>query len=246
MRRGFVRGLWGNLDIRKGKLKQDIQRIKENPFSEPFTVYVFGEDNYNLLINDGFKCILVDKNPVMWDLKTRLYRHKLEVLVKASEDFDEFVCMDWDCIPTNPLPDNFWDKMSEKAPFQANLFQYRTKKCLWRNIDWRKVCNGGFLYIREKNIPFEFVKIYDGLSNWVEQQSILRAQNGKKLRFREEALIFDDEPSFSKWIDDYLGGWKGSNAYCDNFEPEFCNLRRKSAFPQELIDNKPECFKHML
>ena len=50
MTRGFVRGLWGNLDIRKGKLKRDIQRIKENPFSEPFTVYVFGTDNYKLLV----------------------------------------------------------------------------------------------------------------------------------------------------------------------------------------------------
>jgi len=249
MRRAFIRGIWGDISpegIRKGKLYNDIQLIKNNPYTEPFVTYVFGRDNYQQLTSENFDCKLIDESPIRYDMKTQFYRHKLDILYEAMQDFDEIVFLDWDCRPIAKLPADFWDVMGEKAPFQANLFQYRTKKCLWRTEDWRKVCNGGFLYIRDAKIAKDFKDNYRELLEWVFVQKEARIKLGKELRFREEALIFDDEPSITKWVDDYLGGWKGVDKYWELFEPNFCNLKRKSAFPKELLETKRKCFLHYL
>jgi len=247
LKRAFIRGIWGDISsngIRNGKMRKDIDSIKDNNFSENFVVYVFGMDNYDILTSEGFECKVIDVEPVRYDMVKALYRHKLDIIYEAMIDYDEIVFLDWDCVPTSYLPEDFWNTMYKKAPFQANLFQYRTKKCLWREEDWRKVCNGGFLYLREKSIAQAFIDNYQYLSDWVDEQRLSRESNGKKLRFREESLIFDDEPSITKWVDDYMGGWKGAEHYWKEFEPEFCNLKKKSAFPKEMLTSKQECFLH--
>jgi hypothetical protein len=50
----------------------------------------------------------------------------------------------------------------------------------------------------------------------------------------------------SKYVDWVSGGWCGLDEYWGRFEPEVCNLRKKSAFPQEMLDNKKACFIHNL
>lgn len=249
MKRRLIRGIWGGIDsngIRNGKMRKDIDTIKANPYcsNDDFSVYVFGLDNFCLLKSEGFDCKLIHKNPVMYDMEKQLYRHKLDIVKEAMEDYDEIVFLDWDCVPTAELPSDFWETMAEKAPFQANLFQYRTKKCLWRKEDVRKVCNGGFLYLREKQIAQDFINNYQELSDWVDKQKKARESQGKKLRFREEALIFDDEPAITKWVDDDMGGWKGIEIYWDKYEPYFCNVKKKSVFPKERLITKRECFLH--
>lgn len=247
IKRTFIRGIWGDIStngIRNGKMGKDIQAIKNNSYNSPFVVVVFGEENQQVLQKEGFETLLIDPNPIRYDMATQLYRHKLDILQHALEFYDEIVFLDWDCIPTAPLPDDFWDEMAKKAPFQANLFQYLTKKCLWRDKDWRKVCNGGFLYIREPQIATDFITIYNQLAEKVLQIKKIREQQGKTLRFREKCILFDDEPAFSKWVDDYLGGWQGAEKYWELFEPVFCNLRKKSVFPPELLKTKRECFAH--
>lgn len=243
----FIRTVWGDISkngIRNGKMASDIKRIKDNPYNSPFVVYVFGQDNYNELVQQGFQCKLIDKNPLRYDPITQLYRHKLDVFFEALKDYKEIVFLDWDCRPTKYLPLEFWDIMGKKAPFQANLFLYRTKKCLWRQSDWRKVCNGGFVYIRDLKIAAQIIQNYEDLKKWVLEQKMAREKMGKKLRFREEALMFDDEPAMSKWVDDYSKGWPGVEQYWNIFEPNFCNLGKKSAFMNHLLSLKDECFVH--
>lgn len=249
MSKSFIRGVWGDINlsgIRGGKIRKDIDAIKANPYCSitDFVVYVFGKENYDLLKSEGFVCKLISEESVVYDMKERLYRHKLDILKSAMEDFDEIVFLDWDCVPIKPLPHDFWGKLNNKAPFQANLFQYRTKKCLWRNADWRKVCNGGFLYLRDKKIADDFIDNYNNLSLLVDNIMATRKITFDDLRFREKALIFDDEPSFSKWIDDYSDGWKGEEHYWDNFEPDFCNLKKKSVYQDYKLESKPCCFMH--
>lgn len=247
MKRAFIRGIWGDITangIRDGKMGKDIQSIQDNPYNEPFEVIAFGQDNVDILMKKGFKVRMIDTCPVRYDMKTQLYRHKLDILEYALRFYDEIVFLDWDCVPTAPLPDDFWDKMSSKAPFQANLFQYRTKKCLWRDRDLRKVCNGGFLYIRDFQIAVDMVGNYIELEKWVADKKKERESRGKQLRFRELALTFDDEPAISKWVDDYMGGWPGEEKYWELFEPDFCNVKKKSVFPPELLATKNECFVH--
>jgi len=249
MKNRLIRGIWGDVSkngIRNGKMRKDIDAIKINPYcaNDSFTVYIFGKDNYDLLKSEGFDCKLIDSEPVKYDMTTQLYRHKLDIVYEAIKDFNEIVFLDWDCVPTAELPSDFWEVMLKKAPFQANLFQYRTKKCLWRKEDCRKVCNGGFLYLRDPQIAKDFIDNYEELSKWVKKQKKNRESQGKKLRFREEALMFDDEPAISKWIDDYSGGWKGIEDYWNRFEPEFCNVKVKSVYPKERLLTKRECFLH--
>lgn len=246
-RRSIIRGIWGDISkngIRNGKLSNDIKIIKENKYQHDFVNYVFGKENEKYLTDMGFNCVLVDDDPVKYDMENCLYRHKLDILKFAMCDFDEIVFLDWDCRPVKQVDDAFWNELNKKDIFQANLFQYRTKKCLWRKIDWRKVCNGGFLYLRDNNIPDEFIECYDRLYAKAEEIRESREKQGKKIRFREKCLAFDDEPSFSLWVDEYSNGWQGLYHYWHHFEPECCNLKKKYAFSSELIDNKNIYFVH--
>jgi len=248
MKRAFIRAIWGDVSkngIRNGKMSKDIQLIKENPYNEPFVVYVFGSENYEELTRQGFECKLIDELPVKYDVELNFWRHKLDIFKYAMEDFDEIVFLDWDCRPTKKLPDDFWERMSKKAVFQANLFQYRTKRCLWRKEEWRKTCNGGFVYMADKSIPQEIINIYDELCKWVDEKRELRKSKGQELRFREKIIIFDDEPAMSKYVDNLTDGWLGADYYWENYEPEFCNVKR-SAYSQELLKEKDECFFHLV
>jgi len=244
VKREFIRSLWGNVSQhREGKIQKEILSTKDKNW---FVVLTFGIDNHNWLEENGFRSILINEAPVIWDLETEMYRHKLEVFREAFNYFDEIVFLDWDCIPIKDIG-NSWKNLNKKESFQANLFQYRTKKCLWRVNDQRKVCNGGFAYFRESSIPSKMIDFWDEFHIWVDNQQKIRNEKGKDLRFREKCLIFDDEPAMSKYIDWASGGeFCGLEKYWDLFEPEICNVRRKSAFSKEMIGSKESCFIHKL
>jgi len=241
--RGFIRALWGDVsNLRNGKIAKEITSLKDKDW---FTVYVFGKENKDWLDEIGYRTVLVDEKPSLWSLSENMYRHKLEVFARATEDFDEYAFLDWDCVPVGDIS-NAWIDLNKKDSFQANLFQYRTKKCLWRKEDTRKTCNGGFVYVRDKEIPIKMIKNYDSFSNMLEKKKEIRKSKGLDLRLREKSLLFDDEPSMSKYVDDYCGGWPGVDYYWNNFEPSVCNLRKKSVFSKELNDSKGSVFIHNL
>ena len=241
--KGFVRALWGEVsNHRNGKIYKEISDLKEKDW---FVVYVFGKENQKWLEEIGYKTVLVNEEPVVWSLSDNMYRHKLEVFKSASEDFDEFAYLDWDCVPISDIS-NVWGELNKKDVFQANLFQYRTKKCLWREEDTRKVCNGGFAYFRDKNAPDKMIGNYNQFSNELEIKRENRKKRGLDLRLREKSLLFDDEPSMSKFIDDYCGGWPGVDYYWEHFEPSVCNLRKKSVYSEDLNNSKGNSFIHLL
>jgi hypothetical protein len=203
----------------------DIDIILENEHTEPFKTYVLGTENYDYLESKGLDCVLVDHRPVIWDLQKEFWRHKLLILEAAMDEFDELCYLDWDCVPIKPLPDNYWDTLNEKDDIQANLQFYRRKKCHWRKTDWRKVSNGGFLYIRNKDIPGELIRTWEGM---------------------DEHHKFWDEVIISQYIDNRLGEWQGIDVYWDKFEPEVCNLKKRSAFTDEQVLSKEACFMHYI
>jgi len=247
MSKTFVRGLWGNCcfdpNDNKSSVKKDIESILSNEFTEPFHTYVFGTKNYDYLKSLGVECTLFNSEPIIYDMQKQMWRHKLDIFKAAMEDSDTIVFMDWDCKPTAKLPSGFWDRMALKDTFQANLLQYRTKRCLWRKTDYRKTCNGGFVYIADKKIPDRIISLYDGLCDWVDEQKEKRERQGKSLRFREKAIIFDDEPAMSKYVDEVNDGWPGTDYYWDHHEPIFCNIK-KSVYSKEELETKDECFRH--
>ena len=86
-RKGFIRALWGHYDDqgrrlykRRAKIDNDISLGLKNKFRLPFKAYVFGEENHKYLKGLGIDSKLIAKEPIIWDMDTEQYRHKLEVL----------------------------------------------------------------------------------------------------------------------------------------------------------------------
>jgi len=250
MTKTFIRALWGECfgsnttNPRPSKMLDDILSNQKSEIH--FVVYTFGLSNHAKLSEMGFTSKLICEEMQKWNMKLELYRHKLEILKHAMMDYDEIVYLDWDCKLIKPFPDNFWDILAKGDSFQANLFQYRTKKCLWRRTDHRKTCNGGFIYMRDKSIPDKLIQNWENLKKWVEEQKRKRQERGLDLRFRETSLIFDDEPAMSMYVDAQMGEWKGVAEYWNRFEPKVCVLNKKSAYSEVENESKPYCFKHFI
>jgi len=233
MKRAFVRALWGIHDKshrvlrRLYRVDQNILQLKKNKFNEPFITYVFGQENYDSLQKLGFEnLILLNKEPHSWDPLKFQYRHKLEILRYAMEvdGYDEIVHMDWDCFPTKKLPIDFWDVLGKKEKFQACLMQYHRPKCLWRETDQRKLSNGGYVYIRDKNVPSDIIKLWEKT---------------------DKIFLISAEPAMSQYTDNLVGGWKGIEKYWELFEPESCRLSRCSVYSKDPTKTKPNlCFVH--
>jgi hypothetical protein len=169
----------------------------------------------------------------MFDLIKYQYRHKMEVIRYAMEEdkYDEIVWLDWDCIPQKKLPEDFWKKCGQKGPIQGCLQMYYRKKCNWRIVNKRKVINGGFLYIRDKTMPFRAIKLW------------------------ETMLQDNDEPAWSLLIDkideEFLNNnWENTDLsmkrFWDIYETSYCVLGHGSPFPKELLDIKDACFIHFI
>lgn len=219
----FIRGLWGIFDQshelikRRYKIDRDIGAILKNKHTVPFTTCVMGDENMAQLQKvNKYPCVMVNKQPFMFDLVNFQYRNKLEVIKFAmfEQNCDEIVYLDWDCLPSIGQDDNFTKQLREKSSFQANLAQYRKPKCGWRSIDRRKVPNGGFLYINDKNLVLKAIQCWE---NYQQQ---------------------NDELAWAKMVDDLMGGWKGVDEYFSKFEPMVCKLSNKSPY-----GDKPEKIK---
>ena len=229
MKRGFIRALYGIFDnsnrilSQRFRISKDIDNIRGNLNNEPFVTYVFGEDNYKELTNKGFNCVLIDKNPQVFDLVKHCHRHKLEAIRYAMENdgYDEIVLLDWDCVPLKKIPSSFWNDLGRKEVFQACLQAYRRPKCLWRSRDRVIVPNGGFVYIRDRSIPEKVIKAW----NIVGQPD-------------------NEEIAYAKVVDEMTSGWIGVDKYCERFEPIFCNLHKNSPVSQEVLKSKDVCFMH--
>jgi hypothetical protein len=228
MKNGFIRALWGihgeehRFLKRRDRVDKNILNISRSLFNSQFVSYVLGEENYRFLKYFGFNCVLVDKEPYLFDPIKHKYRNKLEIIKYAMENdkYDEIVYLDWDCVPLKMMDDNFWNILRKKEKIQANLQIYKRRKVKWRE-DKRKVPNGGFIYIRDKTIPSEVIKLWEELG-------------------KED----NDEPAWAKYIDNYCGTWIGIEKYWNLFEPMVCNLWMYSVYPDELINKKDLYFKH--
>lgn len=226
----FIRAIWGRYDRshplleRRYKIDIDIERIQKNPFNEPFKTFIFGQENYDLMIAKGFDCILVDADPTPYDPIKFVYRHKLELIKYAMQHHPEIVYLDWDCTPTKKLPEDFWTELNKRAPIQFCLEGYKRPKCGWRKFDQNIVPNGGWLYCRDRAIITECIELWN-----------LNPQD-------------NDEPSFAQYVDNQIGGWNkaSKDLFWAKYESMYCILKRKSVYDATLNNNKPHCFYHRI
>jgi len=229
MKRGFIRAVFG--DVRSPSLKSETLRISRNLFNTPFVVYVMGKDNFEHLKGVGFNCVLIHPDPCMFDMKKYLWRNKIEAYRYAMEEdgYDEIVFLDWDCVPVKPLPRTFWQEMGKKECIQGNLYKLKQRMSAWRRSR-RAVSysiNTGFLYIRNKFIPSQIIKVWNSFPD-------------------QEFWRYNDERPTAYFIDKMTGGWIGEDKWWDRFEPYCCNMGKYSAYSTDLLKTKNECFRHGL
>jgi len=227
MNRGFIRVLWGihqrdRWHRHRTYIESNFHYLKLNKYEGPFTAFVFGEDNYKQLVDMGYNCELVDKNPCVWDMEKEQFRHKIEALKLGMQKFDEMVFLDWDTQLIKPLPVDFWEKLKFKSSLQVSLRKYFRDRITWRKEDANIVPTAAFIYIRDKKIPDRLIEIWEELNRpWTEEMVLM------------------------KYIDEIMGGWKGLEEYWNNFEPNFFNLIGCSAFQEDLLKTKNICFSHI-
>jgi len=246
MRRGFVRVLWGEYKTagmktrRREDMDVDIKNLLhnkyetcDNPEYERLTL-VFGDENYRKMCDFGFKCVLLDKRSEVWSRNGHMktWMHKLEGIQVATDYFDEFIFVDFDCMQIKPLPANFWEEHYNKDPIQASLSNYNIMRAVWRkevhNRVKKIVPSACYIYIREHKIVSELIEKY--------------------IEMNDQGILTTEEDAMAKYMDDLYGGWQGYDHYWNHFEPEFyvhhALDNKKMIYRDGRVDIDKVCFGH--
>lgn len=243
MKRIFVRGIWGvdkgffekhkdkTFDFlnkydydktnccatRRHELNTTIEQQINTIDKGKVVCYVYGEENYDYFKRFGIKTNLIFKEPYRHHPINENWRHKLEIMKMALEDYDEIVWIDWDCKRTKDIPEDFWDILGKKESFQACLVKYTHRQISWRNNKWNNkiLPNGGFVYLRDKGIVDKLIELYDTKKTWT------------------------DEAPYAMYTDEIMGGFD-KDKYFNLFEPLVASTRR-SIFTEP---KDKSCFYH--
>ena len=194
-----------------------MEFIKRNVYGPDFTVYVFGKDNYKQVIDLGFNAKLVDERSIIWPIATAQFRHKFEVFKAASQDFDEFVFLDWDMAFVKPMPSDFWDVLAKGNEFQAVLRQYHRRKAHWRKEELRKIPCGSFNYVRGKEVPIKLIETWEKHNTWSE------------------------EINFARYTDELMGGFNVDKWY-KRFEAPYFHFG--ACVRKDITSKKPDIVQH--
>ena len=191
----IVRALWGNYEA-------FVSEIPTTPlFNE--IVYVWGTDNKTFLDNLGYDTKLVSTNSdVYFNLdNTETFKHKLDCFKLASDDFGEFLFLDWDvsilkdidnnfystfkgkdfCCPLYAYPNSFLDLLDTNTEWEIAVWQIeQIKQLKLYNWSWLIVLpNAGFFYCSNPSIPDKLIQITkeNKLTTLVEEFSIFILSN---------------------------------------------------------------------
>lgn len=226
IRYAFISGLWGDDNVlRRPKVRNDIRKMlgrRHQPY--PRFAYCYGRENYEFVRSMGVASVLIDEAAVCnfhgaaernpnergnMNYGVAMWRHKLEIIHHALQQFEAVVWLDWDSWLLSPLPDDFWHRLSTKAEMQASLRQYRRKQCRWRKKDQRKVPSAAWIYVRGREFSEKLLKLYDQFPHNREEHIMVRG------------------------VEQELGGWKGVEGYVQGgFEPYCFYVRGQVTTPE--------------
>jgi len=248
MKRALVRILYGELNnpnhdylLHRSHIDSSIEKTVNHKEVQEFVTYCFGEYNYKYLVSIGCKnIVLADKNPWIDGEVPYSYLNKIHGWKYAMEDYDEVVFLDWDTVQIKPFPIDFWDVLSQKEKIQAALANNIKSILPWRkyrpNRDGKKAPNGSFVYMRDKSIPSELLKLKDDL----EFNKVVNIGKSVASLSIKPTIQHNDEVYIARYMDNICGGWEGYDKYLKLFDPKWCSVK------WEAFEKPEACFKHPL
>jgi len=216
--KSIIRPWWGSRDrtdnprLRRNRrlMEHTLRCVLSDTYQVPFVTYVFGKDNYKFLKSEGLEdLILVNDDPNPRNSYKRNYIHRLDICHAALEDFDQIVCVNWNCRLIKPFPDDFWDQLNKKESLQAPLIKTRVNILKSREGKANRIFpNDAFIYMRDKSLPNKLLDVlnWDNVSN----------------KWTAESLM-------AHYLDHKHNGWIGTGKYYDLYEPDFI-VSRGSVF----------------
>jgi len=148
----IVRALWGEPSYLK-------KEVTHPPLFDNEIVFVWGIDNYTVLVSMGYECILVSefKYNMEYSHYYKHFIHKLFALDIACTLYDEFLFLDWDVSIVKDIDDIFWNKIRTGNSIQCPIYSYHEEDKY-----------GFFNRFNPNTILFKFI---DKLFNTLETQS---------------------------------------------------------------------------
>lgn len=150
-----VRAFWGSLETYK-------PQIEKAPRYDEETI-VWGKDNFEYLVNRGYKCILVSDDPYDYTIAAAhtfidhsSLIHKLKAIDIAVDKFKEIVFLDWDCYNVKNLDSSFYSTFKEGNELQVPLYVY-PKSALDKLV--------------KSDIDIEYYNFFSKLADYLEEHA---------------------------------------------------------------------------
>jgi hypothetical protein len=114
-----IRGLWGSQ-------KHVLEEVQSFPIFDDEIVYVWGKENQKMLDYRGFSTVSMGKDTTKPEFSTihDHFAHKLEIFCRASEEWGEFLYLDWDVKIVKPIDKDFWSLIRKGQPIQCPVYGY--------------------------------------------------------------------------------------------------------------------------
>ena len=134
----IIRVLFSDLKIRK--VEDIVSTSLLWKYKYPTVNYILGEKNLEFLESfdydrDMHKMVLVDKKDRVILPESQVLCNKLWLINEAVKVHGEILYLDWDCVPEKEVDDKFYEILTSRNGFQANLSHYRNRISWWRKMN---------------------------------------------------------------------------------------------------------------
>ena len=190
----IIRALWTNPWAPSDWTEKQIYpEIPLKPTYPEEIVYVWGEDNANLLQERGYNYVKMDNNEYPYFNKEYTqHGKKLIALDKALKEFGEALLLDWDCFQINDIDIEIIRQKetqvplycytesqlkiisSENIPLEEELRKYH-----WKLEDMLVSPNFGFVYSRDRKFAENLIKeaISNKINYCIEEHAMFKYAN---------------------------------------------------------------------
>lgn len=149
----IIRAFWGSLETYKHQIEKAPRYDEE--------IIVWGKENFEYLVNRGYKCTMVSEQPYDYTIAAAhtfvdhsSLIHKLKAIDIAVEKFNEIIFLDWDCYNIKNLDSSFYATIRQGNELQVPLYVY-PKEALDRLV--------------KSDIDIEYFSFFSKLADYLEE-----------------------------------------------------------------------------